>query len=113
MTLLDTILANSLDITTAGASLYTTAQTVDSDDAISTTVVSATTTILDSIEVANVYITRELTSYVETMSEEELVKGLELLEQKERELTKIEELSVEQIPVDTTAKTLKIGQKQQ
>lgn len=113
MTLLDTIIANSLDTTTAGASLYTTAQTVDSDDALSTTVVSAITTVLDSIEVPNIYVTRELTTYVETMPEEELIQGLELLDQKERELTEIEALATEKTPVDTAVKTLKIGQKQQ
>lgn len=111
MTLLDTLIANSLDTATLGTSLYTTHECVD-DDTFITTLTSSVTSLLDSIEVPHVYITREMCSYVETMPTEELTKGLELLDEKILELENVETAAKEQQPVQNTEKVLKLGQKQ-
>lgn len=111
MTLLDTLIANSLDTTTVVALLNTTSEFVD-DDTLATTVTTSVTSLLDSVEVPHIYITTEMSSYVETMPTEELTKGLELLDEKGLEFQVIESTAKEEQPVKSTEKVLKIGQKQ-
>ncbi|MDO5393857.1 MAG: hypothetical protein Q4F33_04570 [Mycoplasmatota bacterium] len=112
MTLLDTIISNSLDTTTVAASLYTTSETCD-EDTVSTSAVCSVLTLLDNIEVPKVYMVNQLSSYVETMSDEELAKGIELLEDKEQEFDYQVASLNEPSTAITTAKTLVKANKQQ
>ncbi len=100
MTLLDTLIENSLEFASISASAYTTIQTVDDDDLASTTVGLATTTILNSIEVPEaktVQTTNEMSAYIETMSIEEIDQGLKYLDEKGLEFLTIETSSDESI----------------
>lgn len=90
MTVLETIIANSLDLATLGSELYSTSTCLDSvdDEYKTTTIACSVTTALNNIQVPdNIVIVRNAQSYVESMSTEELVELEQLLSEKELEFT--------------------------
>ena len=101
MSLLNSLLVNSLKSSITGTSVYTTSQTIDDDELLTTIVSSATTATATSDINFNINMTNECISYLETMPTQELTNGLDLLNQKE------EMLKLEQQNDNKLVKTLK------
>ena len=86
MTALETLVANSLDLTTLISELYCTSTCLDSvdDDYKTTTMACSITTALNNIQVPdNIVIIRNAQSYVDSLSTEQLVELDQLLAEKE------------------------------
>lgn len=114
MTLLELSLLNNS--ATISSELYCTSTSLDSipdePELQSTSLVTTSTTLLSQVEVpVNIQVINEMSSYVQTMSDEELARGCELLN---RELNGLEIVENKEEWSETNdAKVLKIGQKQQ
>ncbi len=88
MTLLDSLTLYAVDISTIASELYCTSTSLDTtvgDPNLQSTSLSSTvTTMLNNINVPDdIYILRNTSSIVETMSEDELAKACEMIEGKQ------------------------------
>ena len=88
MTLLDSLILYTVDISTIALELYCTSAsveaTVDDPKHQSTSLSSTVTTLLNNINVPDdIYILRNTCSIVETMSDDELAKACEMIEGKQ------------------------------
>ena len=101
MSLLNSLLANSLEISTIGTSLYSTSQSVDDDELVTTSILGSTTSAATNNIHIDITMTKECISYLDTMTTQELTNGLDLLNQKE------EMLKLEQQNDDKLVKTFK------